>query len=213
MAFVNQVLTGGYDDEMDLPEYGEIADVPVERTKSAEREEVMHEEHEKNANDLRLRSARWEGQDRWQGKENEEMRMVNVMHCNTFIANLRRAGINADLDNHCVDEWVTEMNKLHPKKDYEIIGDGGPRIWLNSFSRVGRIGVNAWTMPEKGTKARDLGVYVAKTITTLQYPYSIEWSIMRFDQYNVPTAEKYRGWRTTLLAPHHEGHSYRGAGA
>lgn len=204
MGFVNNatpppVFTGGYDDEMDLPEYGEPSYVPVKDTSSNERSELAEKEFEKNANDMRLRSARWEGQDRWQGKENEEMRKVNVIHCNEFIRRLAASGINAALDNHCVDDFCADMNKIHPERDYEIIGDGGPRIWLNSFSRVGRIGVNAWLKPKPGTKAWDKHLYIAETVTTLQYPWSYEWSVMRFDEYNVPTAEKFRGWRTTLL--------------
>jgi hypothetical protein len=61
-------------------------------------------------------------------------------------------------------------------------------LWLNPFVRLERIGVTTWVGRE------------AKTITTLQYPYGPEYSIMRFNHYNVPTNERYRGWRTALLA-------------
>jgi hypothetical protein len=61
------------------------------------------------------------------------------------------------------------------------------RLWLNPGTVVGRIGINA----------RVCGV--SQFITTIQYPYAPEYSVMRFNQYDVPTEEKYRGWRTTLL--------------
>ena len=53
--------------------------------------------------------------------------------------------------------------------------------------------MNAWVKDEA------TGMLIEKTVTSLQYPYSQEWSVMRFDQYNVPKKEKYRGWRTALL--------------
>lgn len=112
---------------------------------------------------------RWKGQERWQGRENEAMRLVNIIHPHTFIDRLNRAGIRASLDA----EMPGQVRHA--------------RIWLNSFSLIGRIGVNAWVDGEP------------TTVTTLQYPYGPEWSIMRFDEKNVPTNEKYRGWRTTLL--------------
>ena len=108
---------------------------------------------------------RWTGQERWQGRENEEMRLVNIMHPYKFMRKLRAAGVDA--------------------RESE---SPNARLWLNPWSRLGRIGVNAWLGCE------------AKTITTLQYPYGPEYSLMRFNDYNVPTNERYRGWRTALLA-------------
>jgi hypothetical protein len=43
------------------------------------------------------------------------------------------------------------------------------------------------------------GRRTAQYITYLQYPKGPEWSLMRFDEFNVPTSERYRGWRTALL--------------
>lgn len=145
--------------------------------------EAMLEQYEKSYHSAA--SQRWKGQDRWQGKENEEARMVRIMHPHHFIRLLNRAGIRASLDE-----------PIEGAPRYE-------RIWLNSWIATmklkgadgvvrnvssGRVGVNAWLYGE------------AKTVTTLQYPYGPEWSIMRFDDYNVPTQEKFRGWRTALLA-------------
>lgn len=208
-------------DNMDLPEATSPAMQAAlddlrgrDRIKSAEANiEEAHSQFERN---YRASAAyRWEGQQRWMGKENEEMRKVNILHCDTFIHKLRRAGIKAGFNNPVVAEYLRDLKAIYPNRDdFEVIGSGGPRIWLNediaqikmqrtdgTIRKVssGRIGVNAWVKPEPGTKAYDLGVYQMKTLTTLQYPYSPEWSVMRFDEYDVPQGEKYRGWRTVLL--------------
>jgi len=141
------------------------------------------------------------GQERWQGKENEEMRLVRILHPHRIMYLLQRAGVDARLDEH-----------------------PNARIWLNSWSRGGLVGVNAWVNPQEmdhegyleelrnatTQEQKDLltenfmaaraGRKVRKTITSLQYPYGPEWSIMRFDDYGVATKEKYRGWRTAMLA-------------
>lgn len=61
------------------------------------------------------------------------------------------------------------------------------RLWLNAGTVLGRIGINAHV---EGAP---------RFITTIQYPYAPEYSVMRFNQYDVPQEEKFRGWRTTLL--------------
>ena len=162
-----------FEREMDRPEYtsraAELSE--LERTKLARSPaanvEFALEQYERNL--VLSRNQRWDGQERWQGRDNANARMVNVLHCHAFIRRLQRAGVDARI------EYAPAA-----------------RMWLNDFSRGGRIGVNARVM--------EGGVRVAKTITTLQYPWSYEYSLMRFNEYNVPTKEKYRGWRTTLLA-------------
>lgn len=106
----------------------------------------------------------WAGQERWQGKHNEEARKVNILHCREFVRRLARAGVH---------------------------------VWLNDFSKLLRIGVNARVL-DFDEHGQPIG-RKNKTLTTLQYPWSYEWSVMRFDEYDVPTQEKYRGWRTALL--------------
>lgn len=134
-------------------------------------------------NTAAVKDYRWHGQERWQGRENEEMRLVRILHPHTIMARLRRAGVEARID---------ESKQA--------------RIWLNSWSKLGRVGVNAWIAPPEGLDLSSVaaehrnGQRIAQTITTLQYPYGPEYSIMRFDAHNLPTAEKYRGWRTALLA-------------
>lgn len=126
--------------------------------------EMALEQYELSYNHEGTRRTRWPGQKRWMGKEAEEMRLVRYMHPYRFMRQLRRAGVDARVEDH-----------------------REARLSLNSWSKVGLIGVNA----------RQFGVL--RTITTIQYPYAPEYSIMRFNQYDVPTKEKWRGWRTTLL--------------
>jgi len=162
-----------YDNEMDLPDDNPIVEAQVrelERRDRARSSNAMVEEllRQHELSEMQASCQRWEGEERWQGRENEEMRLVRIYHPYTFLKKLRRAGVDA-----------------RPEESPSA------RIWLNSWTRVGRIGVNAWVY--RG------GRMVPETITTLQYPYAPEYSIMRFDDHNVPTNERYRGWRTTLL--------------
>jgi hypothetical protein len=58
-------------------------------------------------------------------------------------------------------------------------------------THAGRVGVSAWV--------REDGRRVAKCITSLQWERGPEWSLMHFDNFDVPICERYRGWRTALL--------------
>jgi hypothetical protein len=148
----------------------------------------------------RARGQRLPGQERWEGKEQQEARMVNILHPHGVLRKLRAAGIEARTD----------------ESPYA-------RIWLNEWSAAGLVGVNAWVKPQemddegyllelstaKTQAAKDYltanyaacrsGRKVRKTITCLQDGYAPEWSIMRFDHHGVATKEKFRGWRTAML--------------
>jgi hypothetical protein len=65
------------------------------------------------------------------------------------------------------------------------------RLWLHDEAIRDRVGISAFVI-ENGQRVR-------KLITWLQYPWGPEWSLMHFDQYDVPICERYRGWRTALL--------------
>ena len=166
-----------FDADLDRPEYhhpGLLAQIDemVKKhmtTSPQQTVEAALEKYEENY--MAVKNQRWDGQRRWQGRENEEMRLVRIMHPHSVMRALRHGGVDARIDD-----------------------DTRGRIWLNPFSRLGRVGVNAWVKDEQAQRR------VVKTVTTLQYPYGPEFSIMRFNEYNVPTEEKYRGWRTALLA-------------
>jgi hypothetical protein len=140
------------------------------------------------------------GQERWEGKEAEEQRLVNILHPSQVMRKLRMAGVDA-------------REEEHPRA----------RIWLNDWTRKGLVGVNAWVAPVEMDQegyllelsyattqhAKDILTAnfhaclnhrkVIRTITSLQDPYGPEWSIMRFNEYGVATKEKFRGWRTAML--------------
>jgi hypothetical protein len=164
-----------WDKEMDVPD-------PKDPAMLAELDRLAHSKLEKSPeqnvewmlaqyerNVAASKPQRWQGQERWQGRENEEMRLVRIMHPNRFIELLRRGGVDA-----------------------RIREERHGRLWLNDFTKHGRVGVTAWVKDREGKRE-------VKTVTTLQDPCGPEYSIMRFNEYNVPTNEKYRGWRTALL--------------
>lgn len=90
-----------------------------------------------------------------------------------------------------------KVNVLHYREFQRRLKRVGVEITFNDFSKLGRIGMNARVM-DFDELGNCIGM-AKKTVTTLQYPWSYEWSIMRFNEYNVPTQEKFRGWRTALL--------------
>jgi hypothetical protein len=151
-------------------------------------------------NCAKARAQQLPGQARWEGRENEAARMVNILHPSAVMRKLQRAGVDA--------------------RDYE---HPHARIWLNDWTRAGLVGVNAWVSPQPMDKEGYLvslshassqaqkelitsnflacreGRKVQRTLTSLQEPYGPEWSIMRFDARGVAKKEKYRGWRTAML--------------
>jgi hypothetical protein len=169
----------------------------VERRPEAWVEETLelHESNRAKAKNLQLA-----GQERWEGKQNQDTRMVNILHPTGVLRKLRAAGVDA-------------RNEEHPNA----------RIWLNDWTCQGMVGVNSWVRPQEmdaegylvalqsatSQTQKDLitdnyaacrgGRKVRKTLTSLQEPYGPEWSVMRFSAHGVATKEKYRGWRTAML--------------
>lgn len=130
-------------------------------------------------------TRRWKGQERWIGRENEEMRLVNILHPHAVFRKLQHAGVDCSIEPpiHYVWQQDFETGKMVEQKRERYAG----RFWLYDFAREGRIGIGAWKNKQR--------IHV----TSLQYPYGPEWTLMRFDQCDVPTNERYRGWRTALL--------------
>lgn len=134
---------------------------------------------------------RWQGQERWR-KELDAMRRGRVMHPYEFMRRLRSAGVDARVDEPPMETvWVEKVDSTDVEPFRVAVSDC--RLWLNNWTRGGLIGVNA-SVPDPVTGRR-----MPKTITSIQYPYAQEYSVMRFDKYDVPTKERFRGWRTTLL--------------
>jgi hypothetical protein len=184
-----------YDEEM-TPVYDEAMKREMEQLRyttesSEEAVEMMLQRFEENYCSEATRKQRWDGQLRWMGKEAEEMRRGRVMHAYTFMEILRRSGVDARIDTPTQLKWVEGEGGV--LKHFVTPTISSARLWLNHGSNRGLVGVNAWVKDEA------TGMMIEKTVTSLQYPYGQEWSVMRFDQYNIPKKEKYRGWRTTLL--------------
>lgn len=134
---------------------------------------------------------RWQGQERWQGRENEEMRVVNILHPHAIFRRLQRAGVDARIEAPSYYVWDVDHKTGKPIAVKQERTEG--RMWLHDFVVQGRVGISAWVYQ------KNIGKRVRKCVTSLQYPVGPEWSVLRFDEYNVPTVEKYRGWRTALL--------------
>lgn len=145
-----------------------------------ERAEMLHE---MNAN--MVRGNRWEGQERWQGKENEEMRLVNIMSPRAFIEKLQAAGISAAIEPMTKTEMRYDGDMVLREMEVQY---SPAQICLGKYVVRGVLGLFAWVKGEY------------RYVNKLQYPCGPEWTLMRFDEYNVPTNERYHGWRTALLA-------------
>jgi hypothetical protein len=185
--------TLSYDDELPItPEMQAAYDsIPVMDASPTDQDvEIMLQEYEKNYH--ASASQRWPGQERWQGKENEEMRLVRIMHPHQVFARLRKAGIDARIESPYEYIYVPDgkTGKIVPRRRETSTG----RLWLHDEVKGGRCGISAWVYDWRTGERR------RKMVTSLQYPYGPEWSIMRFNEYNVPTNERYRGWRTAMLA-------------
>jgi hypothetical protein len=137
-----------------------------------EKAQMLHEMNERAS-----QKNSWDGQGRWLGKENEEMRVVNIL------------------------TWKQWLDRLG-----EVIGEGRVYVSRYYNLRSGRLRVmvperslvasrsSLILLPGQGPTTND-GL---EAVATLQ-PISPEWMVMRVNEYGEPTAPKYLGWRTALL--------------
>lgn len=146
-----------------------------------EKAEMLHE-----MNAQSRAGFKWGGQARWQGRENEEMRLVNIMSPKRFIEKLQAAGISAAIEPTIATEldWNPNTYAIEPRQ----VERSEALICLGRGVVRGIVGLYAW-VDGKYT-------YVNK----LQVPCGPEWTLMRFDEYDVPTNERFHGWRTAVLA-------------
>lgn len=173
-----------YDEELPTPVVTDP--LPYDDTHN---QQLMDEEARLFAENYRARAGnRWKGQERWMGQENEDRRLINIMHPNAIFRKMRDAGIDCSIEPAVVKGWATDdKSGLLVARDFPR---SSARFWLHASEIQDRIGISAWVWKN--------GVRSAQYITYLQVP-SPEWSIMRFDEFDVPTDERYRGWRTALL--------------
>ena len=185
--------TLSYDEELPTPQVEIVYDDKPASQQTIEAEQELFEENYRSAHE-----RRWKGQDRWKGRRNEEMRLVNILHPHAVIRKLIEAGVDAGIEAAVVKVWepndTSGLLELHQKVRSTA------RLWLHddvvymkgtSETNAGRIGISAWVM--------DNGERRVKCLTSLQWDCGPEWSLMYFDDMDVPVRERYRGWRTALL--------------
>lgn len=184
--------TTSYDEELAIPqplldEYNQREVIDRQPTT----EELEGIEMRREFNYASAAPQRWHDQQRFMGRENEAMRLVNIMHPHKIFRLLRRAGVDARIEAPTFDVWMPDDKTGRPVMVKRERSHG--RLWLADVAINGRVGVSAWvTDKETGQRTR-------RQVTTLQYPYGPEWSLIHFDEFDVPITEKYRGWRTAML--------------
>lgn len=174
-----------YDEELPTPVVAE----PLPYTDTSDEQLIEEERRLFEANYRARAQYRWQGQERWMGKENEEMRLVNILHPHAVFRKLQQAGVNCSIDP-AVD-WVWDIDHKTGLTVPAQRTRSSASFWLHDVVIKDRVGISGWVMHN--------GKRNAQYISYLQYPQGPEWSVMRFDEYDVPTCEKYRGWRTALL--------------
>jgi hypothetical protein len=180
-------VTTSYDEELVSP-VGPLAptsDAPSSAEIEDEVERLFLENY------IAAAPRRWQNQDRFMGRENEEARLVNILHPHTFIRKLAKAGVDARMETPSFYVWEIDNKTGKPIQIKKERTAG--RLWLHDNAVQGLLGISAWiTSSNTGLRER-------KCVTSLQYPCGPEWSLMYFDEFDVPIKERYRGWRTTLL--------------
>jgi hypothetical protein len=185
-----------YDAELPTPAVELCYDDKPSTQQTIEAEQEMFEENYRSAH-----ARRWKGQIRWMGRQNEEARLVNILTPGAVMRKLQAAGVEASATPAV--RWVYEPDDksgiLVPTP--KVLSNA--RLWLHedaiymkgtSETNAGRIGVSAWVWDAQAEKR------VPRCLTSLQYDCGPEWSLMWFDAMDVPIRERYRGWRTALLA-------------
>lgn len=134
-----------------------------------ERTQMLHEFNERAA-----QKNQWDGQGRWIGKENEEMRRVNILSPQQWLAKLESV----------IGEKRVFINRFAVLKRVAVL--------VPNTDRNRSLILMPGEQPQKPADP-----YLA--IGTLQWPCGPEWMIPKFDEYGVPIRAKYLGWRTALL--------------
>jgi hypothetical protein len=185
-----------YDDELPTPDVAMAYDDRHGTQQTIEAEQELFEENYRSAQE-----RRWKGQGRWVGRANEEARLVNILTPGEVMRKLTAAGVDASITPGARWVWATDDKTGLLVPAIQTISTA--RLWLHddvvymkgtSETHAGRVGVSAWV------KDAATGKKTIKCLTSLQYDCGPEWSLMHFDKFDVPTRERYRGWRTALLA-------------
>lgn len=174
-----------YDEELPTPVVAE----PLPYTDTSDPELIEAERKAWEENYRAHAAQRWPGQERWMGRENEEMRLVNILHPHAVFQKLQDAGVDCSIEPSV--EWVWDIDHKTGLTVPTQRTRNSSRFWLHDVVIKDRVGITGWVNRN--------GKRTAQYVTYLQYPLGPEWSLMYFDEYDVPIHERYRGWRTGIL--------------
>jgi hypothetical protein len=138
-----------------------------------EKAQMLHEMNARAA-----QKNHWDGQGRWMGKENEEMRIINIMTPQQWLARLEAV----------IGEKRVFINRFAVLKRVAVLVPNTKRN-----QKLIMVPGDLPLAPSDGPAVPYLAV------STLQWPCGPEWMVPKFDEYGVPVRAKYLGWRTALL--------------
>jgi hypothetical protein len=185
-------VTTTYDEELAIPQHllDEYNSRPViDRQPTSEEQEGIAREFELNY--AFAGRQRWSDQRRFMGKENIAMRLVNFLNPHQVFRKLQQVGVDARIEAPSFDVWMADDETGKPVKVKRERTTG--RIWLADNAINGRLAVSGWAVD------KDTGLRSRRQVTTLHYGYAPEWSLIHFDEFDVPITESWRGWRTALM--------------
>jgi hypothetical protein len=145
---------------------------PSNSQEGLEKAQMYHE-----LNEMSQQKDQWDGQGRWIGKHNEEMRRGQILSPFQFMQKLTAV----------IGERRVEMNYFGVRGRVALLAPD-PNYKASLIHTL-------------TDNPRQLEFLKGKCqVGTLQYPLGTEWMIMRFSEYGVPTTPKFLGWRTALLS-------------
>jgi hypothetical protein len=174
-----------------------------------EKGQMLHE-----INENLQRADQWDGQGRWIGKENEEMRMGELLEPIAFMKRLwsvigeNRVQINRFAVEGRVALLVDDPEAKHADLcavphalEYDsLIKNIGARSRAENFKQLMTTLETKLAAAEHAHHAPLPELEGKVQVATLQWPVGTEWMVMRINEYGVPTSAKYLGWRTALLS-------------
>lgn len=173
------------------------------------------------------RKDKWDGQERWQGQENEDARIGVILTPLQFMERLERVigkgrvmvcrWGQKDIGNPNTGR-VALLVRAPQEHNPLMVSDNRTLPLLMEKRRLEQEFVAVRDV-EKRKRAlahiKALEQQIENTqsehglmeefkdymqVGTLQWPCSSEWMVMNFDEFGVPTTAKYLGWRTALLS-------------
>jgi hypothetical protein len=174
-----------------------------------EKAQMLHE-----INEQLSKPNQWDGQGRWIGKENQEMRQGELLSPIDFMKRLwavigeNRVFINSFAVEGRVALLVdnpeyaqVQLCASAPKPEFErIIRDTERQASGEQFKAIMRKLELSFAQAESKRYEPPPELKGKYQVATLQWPLGTEWMIMRFNAYGVPTSAKHLGWRTALLS-------------